>query len=251
MRMENEGKVIKPPIEIVISGKIFRPSKALRNKNIIQMLIVAIVLWAVTVLSWMGFVYLIEVLDHGWTMTEYWTVINSWWVPVNYGVWIFNAIWLLPGLVLVPLYIRAMEYSVIAESGKTMPEVYVKKGIINITRKHVPFRTITNISSTSGPFDRLFGIGNVLIETAGFSGSMMGPEEKIEGVRFYEEVRDFILNELRKFRDPYVTATEVVLPREEPVPRMADSLDDEMLITLREIRDVMRKLERKLGDGGQ
>ncbi len=249
MRMENEGKVIKPPIESVISGKIFRPSKALRNKNIIQMLIVAIVLWAVTVLSWMGLLYLIEVLDNGWTMTEYWTVINSWWVPVNYGVWIFNAIWLLPGLVLMPLYIRAMEYSVIAESGKTMPEIYVKKGIINITRKHVPFRTITNISSTSGPFDRLFGIGNVLIETAGFSGSMMGPEEKIEGVRFYEEVRDFILNELRKFRDPYVTGTEVVLPREEPVPRMADSLDDEMLITLREIRDVMRKLESKLGDG--
>ncbi len=251
MRMKDEGKVIKPPIESVVSGKIFRPSKALRNKNIVQMIIVAILLWAVIVLSWMGMLYLFEVHDHGWTVAEYWTVINSWWIPVNLGVWIFNAIWLLPGLVLIPLYIRSYEYSVIAESGETMPEIYVKKGIVNITKKHVPFRTITNISSTSGPFDRFFGIGNVLIETAGYSGSMMGPEEKIEGVRFYEEVRDFILNELRKFRDPYVTTTEVVLPREEPVPRMDDSLDDEMLITLREIRDVMRKLESKLGDGGQ
>jgi len=251
MRMKDEGKVIKPPIESVVSGKIFRPSKALRNKTMIQMIIVAIVLWAVTVLSWMGMAYLIEVLDQGWTVAEYWAVISSWWMLVSLGVWIFNAVWLLPGLVLIPLYIRSMEYSVIAESGKTMPEIYVKKGIIKITRKHVPFRTITNISSTSGPFDRLFGIGNVLIETAGFSGSQMGPEEKIEGVRFFEEVRDFILNELRKFRDPYVTGTEVVLPREDPVPRMDDSLDDEMLITLREIRDVMRKLESKLGDGGQ
>jgi membrane protein YdbS with pleckstrin-like domain len=185
-------------------------------------------------------------LDDGWS---FWTYVEIWWTPVSFWLGVSYAIWVVSTLIVVPMYINRIEYSVIAESGETMPEIYVKKGIIKITRKHVPFRTITNISSTSGPFDRLFGIGNVLVETAGFSGSMMGPEEKIEGVRFYEEVRDFILNELRKFRDPYVTATEVVLPREEPVPRMADSLDDEMLITLREIRDVMRKLESKLGDG--
>jgi hypothetical protein len=47
------------------------------------------------------------------------------------------------------------------------------------------------------------------------------------------------LNELRKFRDPYVTGTEVVLPVEEPVPR-GPGLDDEILITLREIRDLLR-----------
>ncbi len=247
MRMESKGKVIKPPIESVVSGKIFKPSTAFRNKLWVEGILTASAIWIIAVGLWMGIAYLIS-LDDGWA---FWTYIEIWWTPVNSRLGVIYTFWVVITLIVVPIYINRIEYSVIAESGKTMPEIYVKKGIINITRKHVPFRTITNISSTSGPFDRLFGIGNVLIETAGFSGKMMGPEEKIEGVRFYEEVRDFILNELRKFRDPYVTTTEVVLPREEPVPRMDDSLDDEMLITLREIRDVMRKLESKLGDGGQ
>ncbi|MHA1483762.1 MAG: PH domain-containing protein [Candidatus Thorarchaeota archaeon] len=247
MRMEDRGKVIKPPIEGVVSGKIFRPSSAFRNKLWVEGILTAATIWMLAVGLWLGIAYLIS-LDDGWS---FWTYLEIWWTPVNSWIGVIFTCLIVLTLIVVPIYINRIEYSVIAESGKTMPEIYVKKGIINITRKHVPFRTITNISSTSGPFDRLFGIGNVLIETAGFSGKMMGPEEKIEGVRFYEEVRDFILNELRKFRDPYVTGTEVVLPREEPVPRMADSLDDEMLITLREIRDVMRKLESKLGDGGQ
>jgi hypothetical protein len=47
-------------------------------------------------------------------------------------------------------------------------------------------------------FDRLFGIGNVSIKTAGFSGAnQVGPEEKLEGIMFHGEVRDFILAELR------------------------------------------------------
>jgi len=247
MRMESKGKVIKPPTESVVSGKIFKPSTAFRNKLWVEGILTGSAIWIIAVGLWMGIAYLIS-LDDGWA---FWTYVEIWWTPVNSWLGVIYTFWVVITLIVVPIYINRIEYSVIAESGKTMPEIYVKKGIINITRKHVPFRTITNISSTSGPFDRLFGIGNVLIETAGFSGRMMGPEEKIEGVRFYEEVRDFILNELRKFRDPYVTATEVVLPREEPVPRMDDSLDDEMLITLREIRDVLRKLESKLGDGGQ
>ena len=55
---------------------------------------------------------------------------------------------------------------------------------------------------------------------------------------FYEEVRDFILKELRKFKEPYVTGTEVVYPTEEPVPKM-EGIDDEILTTLREIRDIL------------
>ena len=149
----------------------------------------------------------------------------------------------------IPLYIRSIEYSVISKAGLVMPEIYVKKGLINVTRKHVPFRTITNISSRAGPVDRLFGIGTVEIQTAGFSGGpggQAGPEEKLEGITFYEEVRDFILQELRRFRDPYVTGTEVVLPRDELVPRLSDSLDDELLITLHDIRDTLERIERKM-----
>jgi uncharacterized membrane protein YdbT with pleckstrin-like domain len=157
-----------------------------------------------------------------------------------------NAIWFIPYVIIYPIYLRAFEYSVIARSGQTMPEIYTKKGLINITRKHVPFRTITNISSRAGIFDRIFGIGTVEIETAGSSGAQSlssGAEERLEGLTFYEELRDFILRELRKFKDPYVTGTEVVHPREEPGPAGDSAIEDEVLSVLREIRDLLR--ERK------
>ena len=152
-------------------------------------------------------------------------------------------------MIAIPLYIRNIRYSVISKKGDRMPEIFVQKGLLNITKKHVPFRTVTNISSRAGPIDRVLGIGTVEIQTAGFSGGSTGqggPEEKIEGVVFYEEVRDYILQELRKFRDPYVTTTEVVIPKEETGPRMTESLDDEILITLREIRNVLSRLDKKL-----
>ncbi len=70
---------------------------------------------------------------------------------------------------------------------------------------------------------------------------MTSAEEKLEGITFYEELRDFILRELRKFKGSYVTGTEVVHPEEEPVPRSDDSLEDEILLVLREIRNLLRK----------
>ena len=164
--------------------------------------------------------------------------------PINFWTIMPNLIWLIPALILYPYYFKSLEYSVKAKSGDTMPEIYSKRGILTITRKHIPFRTITNISSRAGPFDRLFNIGSVHIETAGYSGTnQTGPEEKISGIVFYEEVRDFILKELRKFKTPYTTGTEIVYPTEEPVPR-AEGLDDEILITLREIRDILRKTQK-------
>jgi len=161
-------------------------------------------------------------------------------VPVNLWTVIINLVWLVPALVAIPPYFKRIEYSVKAETGDSMPEIYSKRGILTITRRHVPFRTITNISSKAGPFDRLFKIGSVHIETAGYSGpNQKGPEETLSGIVFYEEVRDFILKELRKFKEPYVTGTEVVYPTEEPVPKM-EGLDDEILTTLREIRDILK-----------
>ena len=64
---------------------------------------------------------------------------------------------------------------------------------------------------------------------------------------FYEDVRDFILRELRLFKEPYVTGTEVVYPAEESVPRM-ENLDNEILISLREIRDILRNKKDKPSD---
>ena len=235
-------KVIKPPIERVTSGKLFKPSKAFLHKLMFKAVNLAVDVWLFTIVGFVLFSHFLAYVEPGSYAPA--AVFIGDWVGVL-GLWmlVLNLIWLIPVLIFTPSYVRSIEYSVKAESGETMPEIYVKKGFVTVTQKHVPFRTITNISSRAGPFDRLFGIGNVNIETAGFSGTKQtGPEEKLEGVVFYEEVRDFILNELRRFRAPYVTGTEVVHTEDEPVPRM-EGLNDEILITLREIRDLLRGIK--------
>ena len=239
MGSEVKVKIIKPPINNVTSGEIFKPSKAFRNKMWFQSLFSAAIIWLGTNISYLSFLYMFTIVEPS-NFPSFEQHMSMWFWPMNYWIIAFILTWLIPAVALIPLYFKSIEYSVKGESGKTMPEIYVKQGIITITKKHVPFRTITNISSKKGLFDRLFGIGSVHIETAGYSGSQQkGPESKLEGIVFYEEVRDFILNELRKFREPYVIGTEVIHPTEESVPRM-EGLDDEILITLREIRDILK-----------
>ena len=232
-----EEKIIRPPFAQVTSGRIFKPSRAFLHKMVLESVLVFALIWLMAILSFVGLCFLLAI-----DPVEYPNaiqLINDWFLPVGLWTAVINLVWLVPALVAIPRYFMSIEYSVKAESGDTMPEIYSKKGIVTITRKHLPFRTITNISSRTGPFDRLFKIGSVQIETAGYSGpSQKGPEEKISGIVFYEEVRDFILKELRKFKEPYVTGTEVGLPTEQPVPKM-EGLDDEILVTLREIRDLL------------
>jgi hypothetical protein len=131
-----------------------------------------------------------------------------------------------------------------------MPEIYVKKGIMTVTEKHVPFRTITSVFSKKGIFDRLFGIGSVEIQTAGMTGSTSPggfhtkPEEKLEGLPYFNELRDFILRELRRFTGQYVTGTEVVAPQQDNV--FAGSGQGEILQTLQDMRDILRRMDEKL-----
>ncbi len=243
--MSGRGKVIKPPMEEIAKGKVFKPSKYFRNKNWFLGIFTAIMVWVLVIGVLFSVFWLIgfapgfpEVNPGFWTST-----FNLIWGPLNFWYWLITGSVIIPYLIIFPIYIRSFEYSVVAKSGQTMPEVYVKKGLINITRKHVPFRTITNIQSVAGPFDRLFGIGSIEIETAGGSGgALQSAEEKLEGLTFFEELRDFILMELRKFKDPYVTGTEVSQRYEDrEVSVETGSIEDEILLVLREIRDLLRK----------
>jgi membrane protein YdbS with pleckstrin-like domain len=228
-------------MEEVTAGRIFKPSRLLLYKVWLGLTVCAVLFWAAAILVWAGVGYMVLTDEQGFTISQYWSTIALWWPTANLVIWSIILVFVGPAFVLYPLYVRNIEYSVISQSGETMPEVFVKKGLLNMTKKHVPFRTITNIASRAGPLDRLFGIGTVEIETAGYSGpNQQGPEEKLEGIVFYEEVRDHILRELRRYRSPYALTTEVVRPADEPIPRMDDSLDDEILGVLREIRDLLR-----------
>ncbi|TXT53562.1 MAG: hypothetical protein BAJATHORv1_160005 [Candidatus Thorarchaeota archaeon] len=243
---ERKAKVIKPPIEKITSGRVFRPDNRYKYKMWIEIFLLAFGIYILLMGFWIGMVYFIEVVDSDVTPAQFWAYIAEWWWPVNSAFWLVMMIWMIPAIIAVPIYFKSFRYSVISEKGETMPEIFTRRGIINVTERHVPFRTITNISSKAGILDRILGIGSVEIETAGGSirsPGQPGPEEKIEGVMYYEEVRNFILRELRKFRDPYVTGTELVTPRsEQPVPVLDDTLDDEILRALRDIRESTRCL---------
>jgi membrane protein YdbS with pleckstrin-like domain len=244
LEKDSREKVIKPPIKRVTSGKIFKPSKAFLHKSLLQPIVLVFIIWLFVVICLVGGSFIGAAAEPKEipSATQH---IATWIVPVSFWTTVANLFWVIPLLIYIPFDYWSIEYSVKAETGETMPEIYKKRGVFTVTRKHVPFRTITNISSKAGAFDRLFNIGSVHIETAGYSGShQAGPEVKLEGIVFYEEVRDFILAELRKFKAPYVIGTEVVPRIEKPVPRM-EGLDDEMLITLREIRDLLRNQKAK------
>lgn len=231
-----EVKVIKPPIESIRSGSIFRPSKAYVRKIWLKAGIIASLIYASMILSMRLVADLLAFIEPETYVAE--DILNTWMGKVvNYGL-VVNLLWLVPLLVLIPMFVNTIEYSVRALSGEAMPEIYVKEGLFTITVNHVPFRTITNISSKAGVFDRLFGIGSVHIETAGNSNDKRGPEETLEGIVFYEEVRDYILAELRKFRDPYVTGTEVCFPIESIRPECAK--------VNKELLEKMKRIEKKL-----
>ncbi|MHA1947759.1 MAG: PH domain-containing protein [Candidatus Hodarchaeales archaeon] len=107
-------------------------------------------------------------------------------------------------LFLVPLvllslffYFRNMEYIVHGD------EILVKKGLFNKTIKYCPFRTITNISTEVGLLDRVFEIGCINIQTSGSSGMKGGrSEEKLEGLRVYPEIREYIISQMRGISSP-------------------------------------------------
>ena len=135
-------------------------------------------------------------------------------------------------LILSPIYIKSMEFIVHGD------EVVVKKGLFNKTAKYCPFRTVTNISTTAGPFDRLFGIGCVNIETAG-KGLPAGPEEKLEGLILYKEIRDYILFQLRAY-DP--------LKAREVTPVASSDLQVIQQETITELKEIKRILRKKKGE---
>ncbi|MCK4849689.1 MAG: PH domain-containing protein, partial [Candidatus Heimdallarchaeota archaeon] len=127
------------------------------------------------------------------------------------------------------LYVRSFEYIVHGD------EIIVKKGLFNKTIKYCPFRTITNISTQVGVFDRIFEIGCINIQTSGASGTSGGKsEEKLEGLRVYQEIREYIIAQIR-----------VVGGRSSPPKEMIhQAILDELLLVKSGFEEFKRKKKR-------
>ena len=106
------------------------------------------------------------------------------------GAFIF---WVIAMLLTVP-YFKSLEYEVMDD------EVIVRVGILTHSVKHVPYRTVTNISVKRDIFDRwFFNLGTLEIQTAGMSGQN-GAEEKLWGLENVQDVYELVATELRRYR---------------------------------------------------
>ncbi len=117
---------------------------------------------------------------------------------------ILDAVWWVPAMLLTGPYYRSLSYEVQDD------EVIVRAGIWTKSIKHVPYRTVTNLTVKRDILDRwLFGLGTLDIQTAGMSGQT-GAEEKLAGLPDVQEVYEMVATALRRFRGAMApTTTEV------------------------------------------
>ena len=167
--VQDDERVIRPPFEQITSGRVFQPTNAFIGKKMLKVAIGLFLIWGVIFLLFLGLENpaLREILLVAWTPFE--LIADLGWELTNLIYLVAVIVVFVIGTVYVTIYVKKIEYSVIGWTGDSMPEIHTKRGIITITKRHVPFRTITHVQTSRGVFDRIMGIGTVLIETAGGS----------------------------------------------------------------------------------
>ncbi len=150
---------------------------------------------------------------------------------------VVDIVWYLPGLMLTGPYYRSLSYEIQDD------EVIVRVGIWTKSVKHVPYRTVTNLTVKRDILDRWLGIGTLNIQTAGMSGTT-GAEEKLVGLTNVQEIYEIVVTELRRFRGSMApTAAEV---EGEPLVVSADTLN----AILTEVRAIRQALKQGRGKSG-
>ncbi|MFC1725397.1 PH domain-containing protein [candidate division KSB1 bacterium] len=73
--------------------------------------------------------------------------------------------------------------------------VSIDKGVWWVQHKEIPFDKIVGVSSKQGPLERMYGIGKVTIQTAGF-GQVNMPEGILLGIPNMDEIRGKIVEKM-------------------------------------------------------
>lgn len=146
----------------------------------------------------------------------------------------------------IPAWVASIRYEMTDE------EVVVHKGVFSKVHKIVPYRTVTNVSITRLWLDRIWlGIGNVSIQTAGAGASSVA-EERLVGLSNYEEIRDAVVEHLRRYRADASPALgggasgvrEVAGGEEAPGGQEAPASSEAAGQMLEELRAIRRLLEK-------
>ena len=123
----------------------------------------------------------------------------------------------------------------------------IRQGAVLIHESTYTFANVQNLTIHQGPVDRLLGIANLEIQTAG--GGVAMPQAQQAGSPFHHgmllgienatEVRDLILALLKKYRDAGLGDSEEARRASAPAPA---AFGGDALARLREVRDEARAL---------
>jgi hypothetical protein len=130
-------------------------------------------------------------------------------------------------------YNRAFERS--AAYRLTAEEIQYRRGVWIKKQSEVPFKRITNVTTSEGPIQRWVGAGSVEIHTAGHS-AQAGAEMKVQGVEDFEEIKEQVMNEVRAHRG--VAEDEGEPSVEVPTTTTATG-DEDLLDEVRRIRELL------------
>ncbi len=145
---------------------------------------------------------------------------------------IVDIVWWIPSMILVGYYYRSLSYEIQDD------EVIVHVGIVTKSVKHVPYRTVTNITTRRGLLDRyIFNIGSLNIQTAGMS-AQAGAEESLVGLSDVKEVYEIVVEKLRCFRGG-MTPDAAGVEESEPA-----ASGDHMAAILDELKAIRRNTDK-------
>ena len=105
-----------------------------------------------------------------------------------------DLLWWLPAMILVGPYYRSLHYEIHED------EVIVHVGIWTQSIKHVPYRTVTNLTIKRDILDRQFNLGTLEIQTAGLSDSTGRAEQSLVGLVDAQTAHERLAVHLRRFR---------------------------------------------------
>jgi uncharacterized membrane protein YdbT with pleckstrin-like domain len=194
-----------------------RPSKSYLRKQWVSFTITALLVVLV------GYLFgLLVGIDEGLEVT----------IAITIYAALAAALFWITAMILSVFYYRSLSYEIQDD------EVIVRVGIVTKSVKHVPYRTVTNISIKRGILDRfMFDIGTLNIQTAGMSGTT-GAEQSLVGLEDVHGVYEDVVKKLHAFRGAMSPTTAEDNAESRAVP---DNVMNEMLEELRAIRRSMEK----------
>jgi membrane protein YdbS with pleckstrin-like domain len=146
-----------------------------------------------------------------------------------YDIWslviaLFGVVLFILLQVYLMVYLRTVRYELASEDVREESGVFWKR------KKVVPYHKITNLNTLQGPFERLFGLGHLNIQTAGH-GANTSPEAKLVGLVEFETAKQEIMHKVRLVKSDAATRDDV--------PREATQRE-----LLKDVLEVLRRIER-------